>query len=61
LNEDYYDIHGRPKYDEIINYENQLRQEMENKYPLVSDKHSMDFLVAEFKESIFENAINVKK
>ena len=56
----YYDEQGRPKYEEIVKYENELRQEIENTTPLVSDKIDIDFLVSEFKDSIFENAIKVK-
>jgi hypothetical protein len=59
LNQDYYDEFNRPKYDEIVNYENQIRAEIESSSPLVSEKMDIVFLVTEFKDSIYENIINV--
>lgn len=58
LNQEYYDEFNRPKYEDIINYENELRNEIENSSPLVSDKMNINFLVEEFKNSIFEKAVN---
>jgi hypothetical protein len=59
LNQDYYDEFNRPKYDEIVNYENQIRAEIESSSPLISDKMEIVYLVAEFKDSIYESVIQV--
>ena len=62
LNQEYYDEFNRPKYDDIIQYENLIRQEIENNSPLVSDQFDIEHLLIEFRETIFENAIlNVMK
>lgn len=57
LNQEYYDEFNRPKYDDIIQYENSIRQEIENNSPLVSDQLNIEHLLLEFKETIFEKAI----
>jgi len=57
LNPDYYDEFGRPKYEDVVAYENQLRAEIELNTPLVSDKMDIVYLVAEFKESQFEKSV----
>jgi hypothetical protein len=58
LNPDYYDEFGRPKYEEIIKFQNELVQEIEDSSPLVSDKMGSDYLITEFKDSQFVNSIN---
>lgn len=60
LNTDYYDEFNRPKYDQIIEYENKIREEIEKSSPLVSDKMDIAYLSAEFSGSIFEESIKVK-
>ncbi len=57
LNSEYYDEFGRPKYDEIINYQNQLIAEVELNTPLISDKLDIEYLNIEFKDSEFVNSI----
>ena len=58
FNQEYFDEFNRPKYDDIIQYENQIRQEIENNSPLVSDKLPIDYLLKEFKNTIFEGAVS---
>jgi len=53
MNPDYYDEFGRPKYDEIIKFQNELVAEVEYTSPLVSDRMAIDYLVSEFKDSLF--------
>lgn len=50
-NSEYYDENGVPKYEELINYENEIRKEIELTTPLVSEKHTIDYLTNEFKNS----------
>jgi hypothetical protein len=57
FNQEYFDEFNRPKYEDIIQYENQIRQEIENNSPLVSDKLPIDYLLKEFKNTIFEGAV----
>lgn len=57
LNKEYYDEFNRPKYEDIVEFENHIRQEIENSSPLVSDHYNSDYLMNEFKNSIFEKAI----
>lgn len=57
LNSEYYNELNQPKYNEIVDYENKLRQEIEEKSPLISDILPVDTLIAEYKESIFANSI----
>jgi hypothetical protein len=57
LNPDYYDEFGRPKYEDVVAYENQLRAEIELNTPLVSDKMDIVYLIAEFKDSQFEKSV----
>ena len=57
LNPEYYDEFGRPKYEDVVAYENQLRAEIELNSPLVSDKLDIVYLVAEFKDSQFEKSV----
>ena len=58
LNQEYYDEFNRPKYEDIVQYENQIRQEIENTSPLVSDSMNIEYLMKEFKGTIFEGAIS---
>jgi len=58
LNPDYFDEFGRPKYEAVVDYENQLREIVEKSSPLVSDKYDINYLKTEFKESQFENSVN---
>ena len=39
-NLDYYDEHGKLRYEDIINYENEIRKEIEETTPLISDLKS---------------------
>ncbi len=57
INPEYYDEFNRPKYEEIIKYENSLREEMEKNTPLVSDLLEIELLKSEYKESIYEKSI----
>lgn len=57
INSEYYNENNQPKYEDIINYENQLRAEME-KTPLISPVTSIDSLIKEYKNSIFEKSIH---
>jgi hypothetical protein len=57
LNPEYYDEYGRPRYEEVVKYENELRNEIEQNSPLVSDKLDIHFLLEEFKDSQFEKSI----
>lgn len=56
-NTEYYDEFNRPKYDDIIKFENELRLEIENSSPLISELLEIDFLTNEFKDSIFVSSI----
>ena len=56
-NSEYYDENGVPKYEELINYENEIRKEIELTTPLVSEKHTIDYLTNEFKNSEYEQSI----
>ena len=56
INSEYYDEFNRPRYEDIINYENNLREEMEKNSPLISDKLTIDILVAEYADSIYKNS-----
>lgn len=58
INAEYYDEFNRPKYEEIVKYENSLREEMESKSPLVSELLDSSILKAEYSGSIYEKAIN---
>jgi hypothetical protein len=58
INPEYYDEFNRPKYEEIVKYENSIREEMEKNTPLVSDLLDIELLRAEYKDSIFEKAID---
>jgi hypothetical protein len=57
LNQDYYDEFNRPKYEDITKFENEIRAEIEQNSPLVSDKLDVHFLTAEFADSIFVNSV----
>lgn len=57
LNPDYYDEFGRPKYEDVVNYENQLRAEIELNSPLVSEKLDVQYLLNEFKDTNFFNSV----
>jgi hypothetical protein len=57
LNPDYYDEFGRPKYEEIIQFQNELVKEIEHTSPLVSDKMGINYLISEFKDSHFVTSI----
>jgi len=62
LNQEYYDKNNIPKYDDIINYENMIRQEVEMNSPLVSELLESSHLLKEYKSTIFESSIlNVMK
>lgn len=57
LHPDYYDELGRPKYEEMANYMNELRAQIEQTSPLISDKMNISYLQEEFQGSGFENSI----
>ena len=57
LNKEYYDENGLPKYDELISYENKLREEIENTSPLVSEPLDMSVLVNEYQDTEFITSI----
>jgi hypothetical protein len=57
LNPDYFDEFGRPKYEDVVNFENQLRAEIEQTSPLVSDKLAISYLINEFHDSNFMNSV----
>lgn len=56
-NSEYYDETNKPKYDEIVDYENKLREEIEQKTPLISDELPLQVLFDEYKGSIFTNSL----
>lgn len=56
INSEYYNEQNIPKYDDIVKYENQLREEME-KAPLISEVTLITSLIQEYKGSIFEKSI----
>lgn len=56
-NTDYYDENGRPKYEEIIKFENEIRNEIELTTPLVSELFPIEHLYKDFENSEFEKAI----
>lgn len=56
INYEYFDEFNRPRYEDIINFENNLREEMEKNSPLVSDKLCIETLVAEYVDSIYQNS-----
>lgn len=56
-NSDYYDEKGVPKYEEIIQYENKIREEIEQSTPLISERLDIDYLTKEFANSEYENSI----
>jgi hypothetical protein len=57
LNPEYFDEFGRPRYEEVVQFENQLRNEIELNSPLVSDKLDIHYLLEEFKDSQFEKSV----
>ena len=57
INPEYYDEFNRPKYEELVNYENSLREEVESKYPLISELLDVELLHAEYLGSMYEKAI----
>lgn len=52
INKDYYNEGNIPKYNEIIDYENKLRQEIEEKSPLISNVFPVEELIKEYQNSI---------
>jgi hypothetical protein len=56
INYEYFDEFNRPRYEDIVNFENNLREEMEKNSPLVSEKLTIDTLVAEYTDSIYQNS-----
>jgi ubiquitin thioesterase protein OTUB1 len=57
INSEYYNEGNIPKYNDIIEYENQLRQEIELTTPLVSELKPIQTLIDEYKDSIFSQSI----
>jgi len=60
-NSEYYNENNIPKYDDIVEYENNLRKEIENNSPLVSDKLNIEVLFVEYENSIFEKSLQTLK
>ena len=56
-NLDYYDEQGKPRYEDIINYENEIRKEIEQTTPLVSDLIPTSNLQKEFENSEYSESI----
>ena len=56
-NLDYYDEQGKPRYEDIINYENEIRKEIEETTPLVSDLKPTSDLQKEFENSEYSESI----
>ena len=56
-NLDYYDEQGKPRYEDIINYENEIRKEIEQTTPLVSDLKPTSNLQKEFENSEYSESI----
>lgn len=57
INSEYYNENNIPKYNDIIDYENSLRAEIEKTTPLISKAQDIETLINEYKGSIFENSI----
>ena len=57
IKNEYYDENGKLKFEEIIKYENELREEIEKTTPLISDLKSINELYEEFQNSEFMNII----
>jgi ubiquitin thioesterase protein OTUB1 len=60
-NSEYFNENNIPKYDDIVEYENNLRKEIENTSPLVSDKLNIEVLLVEYENSIFEHTLQSLK
>ena len=56
-NSEYYDENGRPRYEEIIKYENEIRKEIEETTPLVSELKPTTELLQEFEYSEYSESI----
>ena len=56
-NKEYYDENGLPKYDELISYENKLREEIENTSPLVSEPLDVAILTNEYQNTEYITSI----
>jgi ubiquitin thioesterase protein OTUB1 len=57
IKNEYYDENGKLKFEEIIKYENQLREEIEKTTPLISELKPINELYQEFQNSEFMNII----
>ena len=57
VNSEYYNEHNIRRYNDIIDYENSLKAEIERTTPLISDVKPIKTLIDEYKNSIFENSI----
>ena len=56
-NKEYYDENGLPKYEELISYENKLREEIENTSPLVSEPLDVAVLTNEYQNTEYITSI----
>ena len=56
-NKEYYDENGLPRYDELISYENKLREEIENTSPLVSEPLDVAILTNEYQNTEYITSI----
>lgn len=61
LNSEYYNEFNQPKYNDIVDYENMLREEIENTTPLLSEQKDLDTLLNEYENSIFSVSIKEVK
>lgn len=57
INTDYYNEFNIPKYNEIVDYENKLKEEIEKTTPLISEIKEIQTLIDEYKDSIFSKSI----
>ena len=57
IKNEYYDENGKLKFEEIIKYENQLREEIEKTTPLISELKPINELYQEFQNSEFMKII----
>jgi ubiquitin thioesterase protein OTUB1 len=57
VNSEYFNEHNIPRYNDIVDYENSLKAEIERTTPLISDVKPIQTLIDEYKDSIFANSI----
>ena len=57
INDEYFDEFGNPRYEAVVNFENQLRAEVELNSALISDRIDIATLIPEFENTQFEKSI----